>query len=138
MDWKLEAVVVPVADVERSRAFYVDRLGFALDTDYSAGEHFRVIQVTPPGSACSILFGKGIGDGEPGSVRGNHLVVEDIEVAHEQLEKAGVENSGPQHFENGAMTAGPDPNREDYGSYIFFSDPDANTWAVQEVRKRGR
>jgi catechol 2,3-dioxygenase-like lactoylglutathione lyase family enzyme len=138
MDWKLEVVVVPVADVERSRAFYVDRLGFTLDTDFSAGEHFRVIQVTPPGSACSIVFGKGVGDGEPGSVKGNHLVVSDIEAAHEHLEKAGVENTGPQHFENGAMAPGPDPKRQDYGSYIFFSDPDGNSWAVQEVPRHAR
>jgi len=138
MDWKLEAVVVPVADVERSRAFYVDRLGFTLDTDHSAGDHFRVIQVTPPGSACSIVFGKGIGDGEPGSVKGNHLVVDDIEAAQSFLDAAGVENSGPRHFESGGMTPGPDPNRQDYGSYIFFADPDGNTWAVQEVRKHAR
>ena len=138
MDWKLEAVVVPVTDVERSRAFYVDQLGFTLDTDFSAGEHFRVIQVTPPGSACSIVFGKGMGEGEPGSVKGNHLVVDDIEAAHEHLQKAGVDNSGPQHFEGGTMTAGPDPNRQDYGSYVFFSDPDGNSWAVQEVRKQAR
>ena len=138
MDWKLEVVVVPVTDVDLSREFYVDRLGFTLDTDYSAGDDFRVIQVTPPGSACSIVFGKGMGDGEPGSVKGNHLVVEDIEAAHEHLEKAGVDNTGPQHFEAGAMRPGPEPERQDYGSFIFFSDPDGNTWAVQEVRKHAR
>jgi catechol 2,3-dioxygenase-like lactoylglutathione lyase family enzyme len=138
MDWKLEVVVVPVTDVERSRAFYVDQLGFTLDTDYSASDDFRVIQVTPPGSACSIVFGKGIGDGEPGSVKGNHLVVDDIEGAHEYLEKAGVDNTGPQHFEGGTMKPGPEPQRQDYGSFIFFSDPDGNSWAVQEVRRHAR
>ena len=102
MDWKLEAVVVPVSDVERSRAFYVDQLGFRLDTDHQGGPDFRVIQVTPPGSACSIIFGKGMGDGEPGSVKGNQLVVDDIEAAADQLSAAGVEHSGAQHFEAGS------------------------------------
>jgi catechol 2,3-dioxygenase-like lactoylglutathione lyase family enzyme len=109
VDWKLEVVVVAVGDVERSRAFYVDRLGFTLDTDYSAGHDFRVVQVTPPGSACSIVFGKGTSAGEPGTVKGNHLVVDDIEAAHAFLERAGVDNSGPQHFAAGTMTPGPDP-----------------------------
>jgi catechol 2,3-dioxygenase-like lactoylglutathione lyase family enzyme len=138
MDWKLEVVIVPVADVERSRAFYVDRLGFRLDTDHQGGPDFRVIQVTPPGSACSIIFGKGMGDGEPGSVKGNHLVVEDIEAAAAELTEAGVEHSGPQHFEDGVMAPGPDPARASYGSFIFFSDPDGNTWAVQEITQHVR
>lgn len=135
MDCKLEVVVVPVTDVDRSVEFYAEKLGFPVDTDHRAGEDFRVVQVTPPGSACSIVFGKGVGDGEPGSVKGNHLVVEDIEAAHAELEAAGVDNSGPQHFEVGAMAPGPDPERQDYGSFIFFADPDGNTWAVQEVKK---
>lgn len=138
MDWKLEVVIVPVADVERSRAFYVDQLGFRLDTDHSAGDAFRVIQVTPPGSACSIIFGKGLGDGEPGSVKGNHLVVDDVEAAAAQLSTAGVEHSGVQHFEDGVMAPGPDPERASYASFIYFSDPDDNTWAVQEVRQHAR
>ena len=138
MDWKLEAVVVPVSDVERSRAFYVDQLGFRLDTDHQGGPDFRVIQVTPPGSACSIIFGKGMGDGEPGSVKGNHLVVDDIEAAADQLSSAGVEHSGAQHFEAGAMVPGPDPDRASYASFIFFSDPDGNTWAVQEIKEHVR
>jgi catechol 2,3-dioxygenase-like lactoylglutathione lyase family enzyme len=139
MDWKLEVVVVPVTDVERSRAFYVDQLGFRLDTDHQGGPDFRVIQVTPPGSACSIIFGKGMGDGEPGSVRGNQLVVDDIEAAADQLSAAGVEHSGVQHFEpGGVMAPGPDHERSSYASFIFFSDPDGNTWAVQEIKEHAR
>ena len=139
MDWKLEVVVVPVTDVERSRAFYVDQLGFRLDTDHQGGPDFRVLQVTPPGSACSIIFGKGMSDGEPGSVKGNQLVVDDIEAAADQLSAAGVEHSGVQHFEaGGVMTPGPDPDRASYASFIYFSDPDGNTWAVQEIKEHLR
>lgn len=140
MDWKLEVVIVPVADVDRSYEFYVDRLGFTLDTDHRAGDAFRVVQVTPPGSACSIVFGKGLGGGaEPGTLKGCQLVVDDIEAAHKQLEAAGVENTGPQHFDaSGAMVPGPEPTRADYGSFIYFDDPDGNTWAVQEIKQHVR
>lgn len=139
MDWKLEVVIVPVADVDRSHEFYVDKLGFPLDGDHGNGDTLRVVQVTPPGSACSIVFGKGLGDGEPGSLKGCQLVVEDIEAAHQHLEAAGIENSGPQHFgDGGVMVAGPDPDRADYGSFIFFDDPDGNTWAVQEIKQHVR
>ncbi len=139
MDWKLEAVIVPVADVERTKEFYVDRLGFRLDTDFAPNEHFRVIQVTPPGSACSIIFGTGLGGGmAPGSLKGTHLVVDDIEKAHALLEAAGVENTGPQHFVDGAMTPGVEPDRADYNTFIYFDDPDGNAWAVQEVRQHVR
>jgi catechol 2,3-dioxygenase-like lactoylglutathione lyase family enzyme len=135
MDWKLEVVIAPVADVERSREFYVDRLGFTLDTDFRPNEQFRVIQVTPPGSACSIVFGTGLGGGvAPGSLKGTHLVVDDIEAAHAMLEERGIKNSGPQHFLDGQMTAGIEPNRADYGTFIYFDDPDGNSWAVQEVK----
>jgi catechol 2,3-dioxygenase-like lactoylglutathione lyase family enzyme len=133
MDWKLEAVVVPVRDVDRAKEFYVDKLGFTLDTDFSPNENFRVVQVTPPGSACSILFGKGMGDGEPGSVRGNQFAVEDIHAAAAHLAAAGVESSGVVHFEDGQMTPGPDPQDADYNSFVFFADPDGNTWAAQKV-----
>lgn len=133
MDWKLEVVVMPVTDVDRAKEFYVDKLGFALDVDHDMGEAFRVVQVTPPGSACSITFGINVGGGEPGSVKGTHLVVEDVVAAHAQLEAAGVANGGIQHFENGTMTPGPDPQRQKFGSYVFFDDPDGNSWAVQEV-----
>jgi catechol 2,3-dioxygenase-like lactoylglutathione lyase family enzyme len=135
MDWKLEVVVVPVADVDRAKEFYVDRLGFALDVDHEAGESFRVVQVTPPGSACSIVFGKGVGAGEPGAVKGTTLVVSDAEAACRELDAAGISHSGLQHVEDGAMKPGPDPNNADYGTFVFFDDPDGNTWQVQQVKR---
>jgi catechol 2,3-dioxygenase-like lactoylglutathione lyase family enzyme len=139
MDWKLEVVIAPVADVERARAFYVDTLGFRQDSDFHPNEQFRAVQVTPPGSGCSIVFGTGLGGGvAPGSLKGTQLVVDDIEQAHAFLEDRGVSNSGPQHFIDGQMTAGVDPNRADYGSFVFFDDPDGNTWSVQEVRHAAR
>jgi len=137
MDWKLELVVLAVSDVDRSKAFYTEQLGFRLDVDHSAGEAFRVVQMTPPGSACSITIGVNVGAGEPGTTRGLHLVVDDIEAAHGHLEAAGVQNAGIQHFEDGQMRPGPDPERRDYGSFIFFDDPDGNSWAVQEARRGG-
>ncbi|MGO9080623.1 MAG: VOC family protein [Streptosporangiaceae bacterium] len=138
MDWKLEVVVAPVADVERARAFYVDKLGFTLDSEFAPNDEFRVIQVTPPGSACSIAFGTGLGAGTPGSLKGVQLVVEDIEAAHALLERQGISNSGPQHFVNGQMTPGFEPDRADYGTFVFFDDPDGNSWAIQEVRQHAR
>ena len=139
MDWKLEVVIAPVADVERAREFYVDKLGFTLDNDFAPNENFRVIQVTPPGSACSIVFGTGLGGGvAPGSLKGAQLVVEDIEAAHAHLEERGIANSGPQHFVNGQLTPGVEPDHVDYGTFVFFDDPDGNSWAVQEVRKHAR
>jgi catechol 2,3-dioxygenase-like lactoylglutathione lyase family enzyme len=139
MDWKLEVVIAPVADVERAREFYVDKLGFTLDNDFAPNENFRVIQVTPPGSACSIVFGTGLGGGvAPGSLRGAQLVVADIEAAHAHLEERGIANSGPQHFVDGQLTPGVEPNHVDYGTFVFFDDPDGNSWAVQEVRKHAR
>ncbi|UYM07148.1 VOC family protein [Solicola gregarius] len=134
MDWKLELVILPVTDVDRAKAFYETKLGFHLDVDHSAGDAFRVVQLTPPGSACSISFGVNIGVGEPGSANGLHLVVDDIEAAHAHLDAVGIDSSGPQHFADGAMTPGVDPDRQKYGSFIFFDDPDGNSWAVQEVR----
>ena len=133
MDWKLEVVIVPVADVDRAKEFYAEKLGFPLDVDHRAGEDFRIVQVTPPGSGCSIVFGKGVGsDVAPGSVKGNQFVVSDIEAAHEHLEANGIANGGIVHFEGGGMVPGPDPARQKFGSFIFFDDPDGNTWAVQE------
>ncbi len=134
MDWKLELIVVPVSDVDRAKAFYTEQLGFRLDVDHSAGDAFRVVQMTPPGSACSITIGINLGDGEPGTTKGMHLVVDDIEAALAHLEANGVENGGVQHFVEGQMTPGPDPTRADYGSFIFFSDPDGNGWVIQEVK----
>ncbi|MBW4719089.1 glyoxalase superfamily protein [Saccharothrix obliqua] len=136
MDWKLEVVIVPVTDVDRAKEFYADKLGFPVDTDHRAGDDFRVVQVTPPGSGCSIVFGKGVGAGTPGSVKGNHLVVADIEAAAAHLDANGVRHSGIQHFENGGMAPGPDPQGQDYASFIYFDDPDGNTWAVQHVKNR--
>ncbi|GLZ41581.1 glyoxalase superfamily protein [Actinokineospora sp. NBRC 105648] len=135
MDWKLQVVVVPVTDVDRAKEFYADKLRFTVDTDHRAGENFRVVQVTPPGSGCSIVFGKGMGDGEPGSIKGCHLVVTDIHAAKEHLDTAGVDNGGVVHFgDAGALTPGAHPKDADYGSFIFFDDPDGNTWAVQQVK----
>ena len=98
MDWKLELIVVPVADVDRAKAFYTEQMGFRLDVDHAAGDAFRVVQMTPPGSACSITIGINVGAGEPGTTKGLHLVVDDIQAAHKHLKAAGVENSGVQHF----------------------------------------
>jgi catechol 2,3-dioxygenase-like lactoylglutathione lyase family enzyme len=135
MDWKLEVVVVPVTDVDRAKEFYVERLGFPLDVDHAPNDDFRVVQVTPPGSACSIVFGKGLGaSGAAGSLKGTTLVVDDIEAAHAHLEERGVPSSGPQHFAEGRMVPGPDPDRADYATFVFFDDPDGNSWSVQERR----
>ena len=133
MDWKLEVVVVPVADVDRAKEFYADKLGFALDNDFRGGEDFRVVQVTPPGSACSIVFGRGLPSGAP--LKGSQFVVQDISAAAAHLEQAGVEFTGPVHFENGAMMPGMDPNDADYGTFVFFDDPDGNSWAVQQGKR---
>ena len=135
MDWKLELVLVPVTDVDRAKEFYVDRLGFRLDVDHQPSDAFRVVQVTPPGSACSISFGKGLGDGEPGSAKGVHLVVTDIQEALAHLAANGIDNRGVHHFGPEGLTPGPDPEDRDYGSYIFFDDPDGNSFAVQQVKR---
>lgn len=137
MDWKLEVVILPVADVDSAKAFYTEKLGFTLDVDHHPNDSFRVVQMTPPGSACSITIGIGVTDAEPGSVRGMHLIVDDIEAAHEQLVGAGVDvGAGIQHFEDGTPVPGPDPERRDFNSFIFFADPDGNTWAVQHVNRK--
>ena len=135
MDWKLEVLVVPVSDVDRAKDFYGDKLGFPVDTDFRGGEEFRVVQVTPPGSACSIVFGQGMPQGAPGSVKGNQFVVQDIHAAAAYLERAGIESSGVMHFENGAMMPGADPQDQDFATFVFFDDPDGNTWAVQQGRR---
>jgi catechol 2,3-dioxygenase-like lactoylglutathione lyase family enzyme len=135
MDWKLEVVVVPVSDVDRAKEFYVDKLGFNLDVDHRAGENFRVVQMTPPGSGCSVTVGTGLSDAAPGSVRGLQLVVSDIEAAHAHLTARGVQASEISHFEDGSRKPGVDPERRVFNSFIFFSDPDGNTWAVQEGKR---
>jgi catechol 2,3-dioxygenase-like lactoylglutathione lyase family enzyme len=136
MDLKLELVLIPVSDVDRAKAFYTEKVGFNLDVDHQASEEFRVVQMTPPGSACSITIGKGITDAAPGSYRGTHLVVSDIEDAHDELVGRGVEVSEIRHFASGEWRPGPDPEHTDYNSFADFSDPDGNTWVLQERRGR--
>ena len=133
MDWKLELVVVPVSDIDRAKDFYLEKAGFDLHVDHSAGEDFRVVQLTPHGSACSIAVMKS--PMAPGSVQGLHLVVSDIDAARAELLGRGVEASELFHFEETGQVAGPDPDRRDYNSFCSFSDPDGNTWLVQEVKR---
>ena len=130
MDWKLELVVVPVADVDRAKTFYMEQAGFTLDVDHQAGD-FRVVQVTPPGSACSIVTMRN--PEAAGSVQGLHLIVADIDAARAELVGRGVDVSEPFHFGEGGQVPGHDPQRADYGSFLSFSDPDGNGWLVQEV-----
>ena len=134
MDFKLELVLIPVSDVDRAKAFYVEQAGFALDVDHQPNEEFRVVQMTPPGSACSITIGIGITDAAPGSYRGTHLVVTDIEAARAELVERGVDVSDIRHMGAGRWEPGPDPAHQDYGSFADFKDPDGNTWVLQERR----
>jgi predicted enzyme related to lactoylglutathione lyase len=134
MDWRLETLVVPVADVDRAKTFYADGAGFQVDVDHRAGEDFRVVQLTPAGSGCSITLMKN--EQAAGSLQGLHLVVRDIDQARRQLTDRGVDAGEVFHFEEGAQVAGPDPGRADYGSFLSFSDPDGNGWLVQEVPSR--
>jgi catechol 2,3-dioxygenase-like lactoylglutathione lyase family enzyme len=138
VDWKLEVQAVPVSDVDRAKEFYAGKLGFREDNDYRAGEDFRVVQVTPPGSACSLVFGSGLPTAAPGTLKGSQFSVTDVEQAAAQLDTAGVSHSGPVHFVDGQMTPGLDPQRQDYATFLFFDDPDGNTWSVQEVRTPAR
>jgi catechol 2,3-dioxygenase-like lactoylglutathione lyase family enzyme len=135
MDWKLELVLLPVSDVDRAKAFYIEKAGFNLDVDHRASDDFRVVQLTPPGSACSISIGKGITQAVPGSVQGLHLVVSDIEAARAELAGRGIDIGEIFHFESGGRMPGPDSERRNYGSFLAFSDPDGNSWVVQEVRR---
>ncbi len=132
MEYKLELVLLPVADVDRAKEFY-ERIGFRCDVDHDAGEHFRVVQFTPPGSACSVAFGIGITTAEPGSVVGTHLVVTDIEAAHTELTGRGIDVGEIHHFGPAGQVRGPHPERGNYQSFARFADPDGNTWALQEV-----
>jgi predicted enzyme related to lactoylglutathione lyase len=131
MDWKLELIVVPAADVDRAKTFYIEQAGFDLLVDHSAGDDFRVVQLTPPGSACSIAIMRN--PERAGSVQGLHLIVSDIDLARAELIERGMEVSELFHFGEGGQVAGPDPNRGDYNSFLSFSDPDGNGWMVQEV-----
>ena len=136
MDFKLELVLVPVSDVDRAKAFYTEQLGFTLDVDHAPNDDFRVVQMTPPGSAWSITIGKGITGAEPGSYRGTHLVVTDIEAAREALTQRGVEVSKIRHMTPSGWVDGVDPEHSDYESFADFADPDGNTWVLQEVPSR--
>jgi predicted enzyme related to lactoylglutathione lyase len=122
MDWKLELVALPVSDVDRAKAFYTEKAGFNADHDHTASDEVRFVQLTPPGSACSIALGKGLVDAEPGSVKGMQMVVSDINAARDELLERGVEVSEIQEFP--------------WGSFVFFSDPDGNGWAVQAIPPR--
>jgi predicted enzyme related to lactoylglutathione lyase len=133
MDWKLEVVVIPVSDQDRAEDFYTTRAGFTLDVDHRAGD-FRVVQVTPPGSACSVALMKN--PDAAGTLQGLQVVVADIDAARSLLVDRGVAVSELFHFEDGNQVSGPEPNRSDYGTFFSFSDPDGNTWMVQEVPSR--
>jgi catechol 2,3-dioxygenase-like lactoylglutathione lyase family enzyme len=133
VDWKLELVLVPVRDGDRAKSFYTQKAGFNLDVDHRFGDEFRVVQLTPPGSACSISIGTGITDAAPGSAQGMHLLVSEIDAARAELAERGVDVSEVQHFESGKWMPGPDPQRRDYSSFAFFSDPDGNSWVLQEA-----
>jgi catechol 2,3-dioxygenase-like lactoylglutathione lyase family enzyme len=133
VDWTLELIVVPVADVDRAKSFYLDKAGFDLNVDHSAGEDFRVVQLTPPGSACSIALLKKQ-EMAPGTLHGLHLCVADIEAARAQLVERGVDASELFHFGEGGQLPGPDPERQSYNSFLSFHDPDGNTWLVQEKK----
>ena len=122
MDWKLELVAIPVSDVDRAKSFYADKVGFHADHDHQINDQLRFVQLTPPGSACSIALGKGITDAAPGSVQGMQMVVSDVAAARAELVARGVEVSEVQTFP--------------WGSFVFFSDPDGNRWAVQQLPER--
>jgi catechol 2,3-dioxygenase-like lactoylglutathione lyase family enzyme len=133
MDWKLEVVVVPVTDVDRAKRFYSEQAGFVVDHDTRINDEVHIVQLTPPGSACSIVVGTGIVDMPPGSVKGLQLVVSDIEAARAELIERGVEASEVQHYEGALLVNG---RGGDWNSFIFFSDPDGNGWVVQESPAR--
>ena len=122
MDWKIELVAIPVTDVDRAKAFYVDQVGFHADHDYQVREDLRFVQLTPPGSACSIVLGTGVTQMPPGSQKGVQVVVEDVEAARRELIDRGVEAS--------------DVDVQPWGSFVTFSDPDGNTWALQQLPER--
>jgi len=133
MNWTLELVVVPVSDVDVAKTFYLEKAGFGLAVDHRAGD-FRVVQLTPPGSACSIALMRNAG--AAGTLQGLHLVVADIDAARAELVGREADVSEIFHFEGGSQAPGPDPERSDYGSFFSFSDPDGNGWLVQEVKGR--
>jgi catechol 2,3-dioxygenase-like lactoylglutathione lyase family enzyme len=129
MDWKLELVVVPVTDVDRAKHFYAEQLGFTVDVDHSPNEQFRVVQLTPPGSACSISIGKGLTEAVPGSLEGMQISVGDIDAAYAHLVERGVDCSPIQHMGENGWAEG---KGDDWNSFVLFKDPDGNSWAIQE------
>jgi catechol 2,3-dioxygenase-like lactoylglutathione lyase family enzyme len=143
VDMKLEVVVVPVTDVDRAKAFYTG-LGWRLDADVATGESFRVVQVTPPGSPASVIFGTAVTDQAPGTAQGLHLIVDDIVAARDELKRLGADPGDVFHdaggvFHHGgdeARVPGPAPERASYGSFLSFSDPDGNGWLLQEITNR--
>ena len=122
MDWKLELVAVPVSDVDRAKAFYAEQVGFNVDHDHQVTDELRFVQLTPPGSACSVALGTGIVDAPPGSAKGLQMVVDDIHAAHAELTERGVKTTDVQEFP--------------WGAFVFFADPDGNAWAVQQIPPR--
>ncbi|HTW00777.1 MAG TPA: VOC family protein [Streptosporangiaceae bacterium] len=138
MDYRLQVITLAVRDVDVARAFYVQRVGFALDVDYRPADDFRVVQLTPPGAACSVQFGLGLTDAPPGSARATYLVVTDIEAAHREMAGRGVPVSAIRHKSpvedwKGEWRPGADPQRRDYASVADFADPDGNSWILQEI-----
>jgi catechol 2,3-dioxygenase-like lactoylglutathione lyase family enzyme len=141
--FKLEVVVIPVGDVDRAKAFY-KALGWREDADFATGDDFRVVQVTPPGSPCSVIFGTGLTTAGPGSTQGLQLAVDDIGAARAELASHGVDVSDVFHDAGGVFhhagtagrAAGPAPDHQSYGSFVSFSDPDGNSWFVQEITAR--
>jgi predicted enzyme related to lactoylglutathione lyase len=123
VDWKLELIIIPVSDVDRAKAFYSEQVGFNVDHDHRVNEQLRFVQITPPGSACSIAFGQGLTDAAPGSVKGLQVVVDNAEAARKQLVEHGVVASEVQKL--------------DWGWFVFFSDPDGNAWSLQQMVPRG-
>lgn len=132
-DWKLELIIVPVSDVDRAKAFYRDIMGFHVDVDHAAGEDFRIVQLTPPGSACSITLMR---MAPAGVIRGLHLVVPDVGTAREMLVGSGADVGQPYHWVDGSQVPGSDPARGDHNTFLDIVDPDGNGWVLQEVPSR--
>ena len=136
MDWKIEVVTIPVLDLDRARDFYAEKIGFAVDIDHRISDDLRLVQLTPPGSACSIHLGKGTVDMEPGSVDGVFLVVPDVRAARDELTRQGVEVGELQIFDDGAYRTAREGENLDLVGCVFFSDPDGNRWCVQQIPGR--